>query len=233
MKEGLAQLAQHTKGFMPHEEGLALWRAALDANQCVSGHVAPTPAHKPSAPGALPLMEIGSYCGKSAVYLGAAAQQLGHTLFTLDHHRGSEEMQAGWAHHDAEMVDPATGLFDSLLWLRATLTEAGLEATVVPIVGRSVTVAAHWRTPLALLFIDGGHGHEVAHADYDAWARHVAPGGTLAIHDVFPDPAHGGRPPHEIYLRALADGFVEVDAVGSLRVLRASSSLASSTAAAE
>lgn len=218
MRAGLAELAQRTKGFMPHDEGLALWRAALAAHDGLA---------------ALPLLEVGSYCGKSAVYLGAAAQQLGQTLFTVDHHRGSEEMQAGWEHHDAELVDEATGRFDSLPWLRATLAEARLEDTVVPIVGQSVTVATHWRTPLALLFIDGGHGHDVAHADYDAWVRHVAAGGTLAIHDVFADPADGGQPPYELYLRALADGFTETEAVGSLRVLRASSSFASSTAAAE
>jgi hypothetical protein len=47
------------------------------------------------------------------------------------------------------------------------------------------------------------------------------PGGLLAIHDVFPDPADGGRPPYEIYRRALGSGtFEEVETVGSLRVLR-------------
>lgn len=234
----LVRLAQRVKGFMPHAEGTALWRAALDANAHVGAPLAARPVTPPADPPAdppvgFPLMEIGSYCGKSAIYLGAAARQLGQTLFTVDHHRGSEEMQAGTEHHDAELVDPTTGRFDSLPWLRATLTEADLERSVVALVGYSTIVAAHWRTPLALLFIDGGHGRDVAHADYDAWVPHVAPGGTLAIHDVFSDPAQGGQPPYELYLRALADGFVEVEAVGSLRVLRASSSAASSTAAAE
>ena len=46
-------------------------------------------------------------------------------------------------------------------------------------------------------------------------------GGWLAIHDVFPDPADGGRPPYELYCAALDSGeFVEDAACGSLRVLR-------------
>ena len=201
MNPELAALAQRVKGFMPHNEGLALYRAAAEA----------------ASQG--PLVEIGSYCGKSAVYLGAAAAASGGVLFTIDHHRGSEEMQAGWEHHDAELVDPQTGRMDSLPVLRQTLIDAGLEETVVAIVGDSVTIAAHWPSA-ALVFIDGGHGEAPAHADYEAWAPKVMPGGLLAIHDVFPDPADGGRPPHEIWLRALEDGLVEHAAEGSLRVLR-------------
>ncbi|WP_419863053.1 class I SAM-dependent methyltransferase [Candidatus Poriferisodalis sp.] len=201
MNPELAALAQQVKGFMPHDEGLALYRAAAEA--------APLG----------PLVEIGSYCGKSAVYLGAAAAAARGVLFTIDHHRGSEEMQAGWEHHDPGLVDAQTGRMDSLPILRQTLIDAGLEETVVAIVGDSVTVAAHWSSA-ALVFIDGGHGPAPAHADYEAWSPKVMPGGLLAIHDVFPDPADGGRPPYEIWLRALDDGFAEHSAVGSLRVLR-------------
>lgn len=189
------------RGFLPDDEGQALHEAALDV----------------SVPG--PWMEIGSYCGKSTVWLGAAARERRATLFTVDHHRGSEEMQAGWEHHDGDLVDD-TGAMDSLPVFRRTIRDAGLEGPVVAVVGPSVTVAAHWGTPLAFLFVDGGHAAEVAHADYDAWVPKVDSGGTLAIHDVFPDPADGGRPPYEIFLRALDDGFDEVAVTGSLRVLR-------------
>jgi len=42
----------------------------------------------------------------------------------------------------------------------------------------------------------------------------------LIIHDVFPDPKDGGRPPYEIYCRALESGeFTEMPATGTLRVL--------------
>jgi predicted O-methyltransferase YrrM len=170
-----------------------------------------------------PLLEIGSYCGKSAVYLGTAARDAGTVLFTVDHHRGSEENQPGWEHHDPGVVDPRTGRIDTLPHLRRTIEEAGLEGVVIAIVGDSPMVAAHWGTPLGLVFLDGAHGHEPAHADYDGWVRHVALGGFLAIHDVFPDPADGGRPPYEVYRRALAGGeLAEVVEAGegSLRVLQ-------------
>lgn len=190
---------------MPAEEGDALYEAAIEAASAVPG---------------APFVEIGSYCGRSTIWLAAAARCCGRILFAVDHHRGSEENQAGWEHHDPDVVDAQTGLMDTLPFLRAALHEAGLEPEVVAVVGRSPVVAAHWNTPAALVFIDGGHGVEPARQDHEGWARHVAPGGTLAIHDVFSDPADGGRPPYEqIYLPALAAGFEHRSAVGSLRLL--------------
>ena len=169
----------------------------------------------------LPFLEVGSYCGRSTVWLGAAARACGTVVFAVDHHRGSEENQAGWEHHDTTVVDPRTGKMDTLPTFRDTIHDAGLEDVVVAVVGHSPVVAATLRTPVAFLFIDGGHGAEPARLDYEGWAPHVAMGGTLAIHDVFPDPADGGRPPYEqIYLPALESGrFREVGETGSLRIL--------------
>jgi predicted O-methyltransferase YrrM len=205
MHADLRAKAEAAKGFMPPDEGLALFDAAVAAGA--------------SVPGA-PLVEIGSWCGKSSVYLGAAARERGTVLFAVDHHRGSEENQAGWEHHDPTLVDPTTGLLDTLPTFRRTIHDAGLDDVVVAVVADSSTFASHFTTPCAFVFIDGGHGEAPAHADYEAWSPKVAPGGTLAIHDVFPDPADGGRPPYEIYCRALDDGFTEIGATGSLRVLR-------------
>lgn len=197
--------AEAARGFMPPEEGLALYAAARTLPAEVAG----------------PLLEIGSYCGKSALYLASAAQAGGRVLFCVDHHRGSEENQPGWEWHEPDLVDPATGTLDTLPHFRRTLFEAGLEPVAVAVVGESSAVARWWSTPLALLFIDGGHGELPAHRDYECWAPKVAPGGRLVIHDVFPDPADGGRPPYEIYCRALASGgFVELEGCGSLRVLQ-------------
>jgi MMP 1-O-methyltransferase len=191
------------KGFMDPDEGAALYEAGLAA----------------AAMG--PMMEIGSYCGKSAVYLGLAAKARGQLLFTLDHHRGSEELQPGWAHHDPDTWDARARAIDTLPFLRDTLRRAALEAHVVAIVGSSAAVARAWRTPLSLVFIDGGHSLEPATADYRGWAPHVMPGGVLAIHDVFPNPADGGQAPFAIYGLALASGmFEEALSVKSLRVLR-------------
>ncbi|CAN5248097.1 class I SAM-dependent methyltransferase [soil metagenome] len=199
----LRAAAERARGFMPPEEGLALYRAAA--------------ALAPDGP----FLEVGSYCGKSALYLGGAARERGAVLFCVDHHRGSEENQPGWEYHEPDLIDPAAGRIDTLPVFRRTVSEAGLEATVVAVVGDSTVVAAHWSTPLALVFIDGGHGAEPAHGDYESWVPLVMAGGLLCIHDVFADPAEGGRPPYEIYLRALQSGtFLELSAMGSLRVLR-------------
>ncbi len=166
------------------------------------------------------MLEVGSYCGKSTIYLAAAAREAGQLVVTVDHHRGSEEHQPGWEYHDPRLVDPATGRLDTLPRLRATLAAAGLEDDVVVVVGRSAEVARLWRTPLGMLFIDGGHTDQAAVSDYEGWAPWVAPGGVLAIHDVFADPAEGGQAPYRIYQRALKSGaFTQVRREGSLRLL--------------
>jgi predicted O-methyltransferase YrrM len=201
MDQELRAKALAAKGFMPPDEGDLLYRVAAVAMR--------------SGPG----LEVGSYCGKSAVYLGAAARAAGSTVFSVDHHRGSEENQVGWDYHDPSLADPEFGRLDTLPTFRRTLKDAGLTDEVVAVVGRSTTVAAHWRTPLALVFVDGGHTDEHAGNDYVGWGRWVRHGGTLVIHDVFPDPADGGQAPYRIYLRALASGFEERQVLGSMRVL--------------
>jgi predicted O-methyltransferase YrrM len=196
----LRAAAERAKGFMPPEEGLALYETALSHGG--------------------PIVEIGTYCGKSAVYLGGAAREAGTVVFTVDHHRGSEEIQPGWHHHDPELMDPRFGRMDSLPFFRTTIAAAGLEDVVVAIVGASATVAAHWNTPIGVLFIDGGHSDEPVTRDYEGWAPHIALGGALIFHDIYPDPARGGQAPYRVYLRALESGaFKEVRATGSLRVL--------------
>ena len=142
-------------------------------------------------------------------------------LYTVDHHRGSEENQAGWEHHDDRLVDPRTGRMDTLPWFRRTIESAGLEDVVVAVIGSSPTIAAHWATPLGLVFIDGGHAFDVALADYEGWARFVVPGGLLVFHDVFEDPADGGQAPFDVWTRAVESGdFTPHSTTGSLRVLQ-------------
>lgn len=198
----LFALADRVTGFMPADEGRALYEAACEYLGDGVG------------------VEIGTYCGKSTVLLSAAAQRTGGVVYTIDHHHGSEEHQAGWEYHDASMIDPQTGLFDTLPTFRHTLDAIGLPDHLIAIVGKSAVAAHNWRTPVRFLFIDGGHTEAAARQDFEGWARWVVPGGALVIHDVFPDPADGGRAPYLIYRRAL-DGaaFREVSAVGSLRVL--------------
>jgi len=187
---------------MPADEGLALYETAA------------------RYAGVGPIAEVGTYCGKSTIYLAAAASAAGQLVVTVDHHRGSEEIQPGWEHHDPELVDPATGRMDSLPFFRATLAAAGLEDHVVAVIGASADVSKLWRAPLGMLFIDGGHSETSVVTDYEGWAPFVAAGGALAFHDIFPDPADGGQAPYHVYQRALASGaFTDISVTGSLRVL--------------
>ena len=204
MDSNQLEVAEAVKGFLPKNEAAALYDAAVAVE--VDG----------------PLLEVGSYCGKSSVYLGYAAQSIGRVLYALDHHRGSEENQAGWEHHDPELIDKQKGVMDTLPYFRDAIFAAGLEHVVIALVGHSGVIARNWTTPLSFLFIDGGHGEEPAKTDFNGWVPKVKEGGTLAIHDVFPNPKDGGRPPYEqIYLPAIESGnWNEVHVEGSLRILK-------------
>ena len=204
MDDHLRRAARQAIGFMPEPEGLALHDAGVRAARLG------------------PLLEIGSYCGKSAIYLGAAARACGTVLFSVDHHRGSEEQQPGQEYFDPRLLGP-DGRIDTLPAFRRTLAATGLDSVVIPVVGDSATIAAHWGTRLGLVFVDGGHSEEAAQADYAGWSPFLRAGGLLVIHDVFPNPADGGQAPYHVFRRALASGqFQETAAVGSLRVLEKS-----------
>jgi len=191
------------RGFLDKREGAELYQYALQAAR--RG----------------PVLEVGSYCGKSTVYLGSACKQHESVLFAVDHHRGSEEHQLGEEYHDPELYDVRFAKMDSFPQFRDTLARAGLESVVVPIVAASTLAARFWSTPLSMVFIDGGHSMEAALNDYRSWAGHVMRGGFLAIHDVFPNPADGGRPPFEIWKLAQESGLFEaMPLVKSLGILK-------------
>ena len=196
-------LIDNIKGFLDPAEGRGLYEIALEASRLG------------------PCLEIGSYCGKSAVYLGSACRENGTTLFSIDHHRGSEEQQPGEEYFDPALFDFTTDCMDTLPLFRRTLALAGLEETVVPLISRSHVAARNWATRLSLVFIDGGHSFESARTDYDCWAGPILPGGYLLIHDIFEDPAEGGPAPWEVYKLALASGCFEMlPRIKSLGVLR-------------
>ncbi|CAD7841563.1 MAG: putative secreted protein [Olavius algarvensis Delta 4 endosymbiont] len=203
MKHQFEKLIGETKGFLDPAEGQRLYTVALEASRLG------------------PCLEIGSYCGKSALYLGSACRQNGQVLYSIDHHRGSEEQQPGEAYFDPDLFDDRRGLIDTLPFLRRTLAQADLEETVVPLVCSSQVAAKSWATPLALVFIDGGHAFETAWQDYLCWSGHLQPGGYLLIHDIFGDPTKGGQAPYDVYKRAQASDLYEtLDMTGTLGVLR-------------
>jgi len=191
------------KGYLAEDEGLRLFELALEA--------APLG----------PCLEIGGFCGKSTVYLGTACKQRGRTLFSIDHHRGSEVQQPGQQYYDPKLLDKKSGLIDSFPYFRATIEKAGLEGTVVPIVAKSCTVAQDWATPLSLIFVDGGHSYEAVITDYRSWTPHLLPSGFLVFHDIFFDPTKGGQAPYEVYKIALSSGlFEELPMTNTLGVLQ-------------
>jgi predicted O-methyltransferase YrrM len=194
---------ESVKGFLDSAEGARLYELALCG----------------AALG--PCLEVGSYCGKSTVYLGAACRTVGQQLFAIDHHRGSEEHQLGEEYHDPELYDASAGRVDTLPVFRRTLYRAGLEDTVIPIVAGTLLAGRHWHTPLGMVFIDGGHSEAAALADYRTWSTHLLAGGILAIHDIFEDPAAGGQAPYHIYCLARESGLFEpLATVGTLGALQ-------------
>jgi MMP 1-O-methyltransferase len=191
------------KGFMDEEEARRLYELGREAGRMG------------------PCLEIGSYCGRSAAYLGMGCRESGGVLYSIDHHRGSEEQQPGQEYFDPDLVNGETGQIDTLPLFRKTIAAFGLDDTVIPIVAKSAIVSAVWSTPLSLVFIDGGHTFEAALADYSGWVSHIMPGGFLVIHDIFPDPAKGGQAPYDIYRMALASGmFSELPMIKTMGVLR-------------
>jgi predicted O-methyltransferase YrrM len=196
-------LIDRTKGFLDEAEGLKLYETAREAGRLGPG------------------LEIGSYCGKSALYLGAGLKTTDSVLFSIDHHRGSEEQQPGEEYCDPDLIDPSTGKVDTTNFFRKTITEGDLENTVIPILSSSAVVARQWTIPLSLVFIDGGHSLAAAQGDYEAWAKHILCGGYLLIHDIFMDPAEGGQAPRQVYELALSSGdFEDLGRVKTLGVLK-------------
>jgi len=196
-------LLASVKGFLDETEGRGLYEHALKAGKLG------------------PCLEIGSYCGRSALYLGTACRQNRTILFSVDHHRGSEEQQPGEEYYDPDLLDPASGRIDTFRHFRQTIEKADLLDTVVPLVCNSEVAARVWSIPLGLVFIDGGHARETVFTDYSAWAGHIVPGGFLLIHDIFTDPSEGGQAPYEVYRTALKSGlFRECAGIKTLGVLK-------------
>ena len=166
-------------------------------------------------------LEIGSYCGKSAVYIGSAVKENNQKLYSIDHHKGSEEQQPGEEYFDPDLINTEGNGIDTLPFFLKTIKDSYLEGYVIPIVSSSEEAHKDLKMNFNMIFIDGGHSEEAAQTDYKLWSKKINPEGLLAIHDVFPNPNDGGRPPYNIYLKALESGaFEEIDVIKSLRLLK-------------
>src|SRR5258706_13596674 len=176
MREEVKHLAVRVKGFLSEQEGLKLFELAQQASR----HA--------------PCLEIGSYCGKSTIFLAEGCRATGrHCLFSVDHHRGSEEHQPGRDYFDQSLYDTARGAVDTLPGFLDNVSAAGLRDWVIPIVSESSRLGVNWGSAeLGLVFIDGGHSRRAVEADFRIWSEKVISGGWLCFHDVYPNPADCG-----------------------------------------
>lgn len=189
---------EEIKGFMPNHEGEALMSWAKTFSKIG------------------PLVEIGSFCGKSSIYLGLAAKEKNQVVFTIDHHKGSEEHQLNEEYFDPEIYDESLNSVNTFPLFLKNIRIFDLEDSVIPIVSSSARVAKGWNKNLGMVFIDGSHSLESATLDYESWGSHIKNGGALVIHDIFEDPNLGGQAPYEIYKRALNDGYKLYDRVDTI-----------------
>ena len=190
------------KGFLDPIEGEALY---LYAKQYVRND---------------PCLEIGSYCGKSSVYLGSAVKENGQKLYSIDHHKGSEEQQPGEEYFDSDLINAEGNGIDTLPFFLETIEKSKLDKFVIPIVSTSEEAYQDFTLNFDMIFIDGGHSEKAAQKDYELWSQRINKGGLLAIHDVFPNPEDGGRPPYNIYKRALESGtFKKIEMIKTLVLL--------------
>ena len=191
------------KGFLDPIEGEALY---LYAKQYVKND---------------PCLEIGSYCGKSSVYLGSAVKENGQKLYSIDHHKGSEEQQPGEEYFDSDLINAEGNGIDTLPFFLETIEKSKLDKFVIPIVSTSEEAYQDFTLNFDMVFIDGGHSEKAAQKDYELWSQRITKGGLLAIHDVFPNPEDGGRPPYNIYRRALDSGnFKKLEMIKTLGLLK-------------
>ena len=191
------------KGFMSEAEADHLYQTALTASTMG------------------PVLEVGSYCGKSAYVLGSACKKTGSILYSIDHHQGSEEQQPGEEYYDPVLFDETLGRINTFPFFQQTLAQTSLEDIVIPVLGSSGKIGTFWNTSLSMVFVDGGHSYDAALEDYHTWADHVMPDGFLVFHDIFFDPEKGGQAPRKVYEIARdSDQFEQVAFIETLGVLK-------------
>tara|TARA_B100000941_G_C28457324_1_gene528720 strand:+ start:160 stop:765 length:606 start_codon:yes stop_codon:yes gene_type:complete len=192
------------KGFLDLNEGIALYKQVKRVsknNFCV---------------------EIGSYCGKSACFIGQACKENGSLLITIDHHEGSEEQQLGELYFDPEVYDEKLGRVNTLPLLKKNIAKFNLDNVVKPLVMDSISASKIVDNNADLIFIDGSHTFESAESDYELWKNKIRKGGILAIHDIYDSEEEGGQAPNKVFKQSLRENFALIKRVKSLVLLQKS-----------
>lgn len=156
---GLARRFGAIEGWISDIEGYVLYRLARDGE------------------GEGAIVEVGSWMGKSTVWLAAGSMARGRErVHAIDTFEGSPE------HKDMAVLREEGSTFNRFT---QNLENAGVRAQVEPQRAASLEAAAHWDgRPIRLLFIDGDHAYEAVKADLEAWLPYVVPGGYLVFDDV-------------------------------------------------
>ena len=189
------------KGFMPQHEGAALAKWAEEFSMMG------------------PALEIGTFGGKSSLYIATGTSINQQLVFTIDHHKGSEEHQTGEEYFDPDIYDPILGCVNTVPLMQSNLNKFEESKYIVPMIANANALAPIWTIELGLLFIDGSHTEISAQNDYANWNNKIISGGALVIHDIFENPEEGGQAPFLIYQKALMDGFKLYERVDTIACL--------------
>lgn len=119
--------------------------------------------------------EIGSYQGKSTIFIASALKikKINTTFYAIDPHVGSEE-------HKVEGKNIWT--YDMFM---KNITGAGVATLITPIVKDSVSFSKECKDKFEFIFIDGAHDFDSVLQDIDAWFPKLIEGGYIAFHDTY------------------------------------------------
>jgi MMP 1-O-methyltransferase len=140
-------------GWLGPDEGRLLYRLAAEADPAGA------------------IVEIGSWHGRSTIWLAAGAQSgRGARVTAIDPHIGTNLRPEGAT---TEQI------------LRRNLADAEVAELVDVVAATSEHVAATWTRPVSLLWIDGDHSYESVKKDFELWEPFLMPEAAVALHDTF------------------------------------------------
>jgi len=130
-----------------------------------------------NGPGKGAIVEIGSFKGKSTIYLASGSKAAGREkVYAIDTHMAWKEK----GKTRAGIYVPKKGAFKFFL---SNLRKARVEDWVVPVKEYSHKANEKWSKPIRLLFIDGSHKYLHVKLDFLLWEPFIAKGGIIALHD--------------------------------------------------
>lgn len=183
----LKQCDENTDGMVSLEEATLLFSLAKDVK---SGCI----------------VEIGSYRGRSSVFLGKGSLAgVSAPVYAIDPHKSFIGILGG-----------VFGPKDRTFFYKAMLDNECSE--IVSLINLSSELfCTSWKEPISLLWIDGDHSYEGVKRDFESWLPHMQLDGTIALDDAT-DPALG---PRKLIDELVASKqFAEIMNVGKIAVVR-------------